>query len=247
MSIVLGNQPIPVLKLQIIRIEGVRDGITKWKLADDFFKRSWFYRFANRRSVSRVCSACSNKVRSTWVEFYITKTSFQESEHDDDSFRKNVHISSWFRCRQGNWMAEMPASLIASTWSLIIILHNYDATNTKIFSSRAGRSATTSFCLSKLKTAWCCFSFSTFLLENCAKQSSSTLSIVSTAKQKICSTQACSMTAFQVAINVIFLCKYNRKCHGWRVQAITNTSSRMTRAWWVVHMMMIGWLPFSQW
>ena len=86
------------------------------------------------QSVSRVCCPCRNKVRSTWVEFYITKTSFQESKHDDDSFRKNVRISSWFRCRQGNWMAEMSASLVASTWSLIIILHNYDATNTKVFS-----------------------------------------------------------------------------------------------------------------
>ena len=130
MSIVLGNHPIPVLKLQRIQIEGVRDGVTKWKLADDFFKRSWFYRFA----VSRVCSPCRNKVRSTWAEFYITKTSFHESKHDDDSFRKNVHICSWFRGGQGNWMAEMSASLIALTWSLIIIRHNYDATNTKIFS-----------------------------------------------------------------------------------------------------------------
>ena len=30
---------------------------------------------------SRVCSPCSYKVRSTWIEFYIIKTSFQ-SEQD---------------------------------------------------------------------------------------------------------------------------------------------------------------------
>ena len=62
--------------------------------------------------LSRVCSPCSNKVRSTWAEFYIIKTSFQ-SEHDDDRFRRNVHISSWFRGRQGNSLAKMSASLIA--------------------------------------------------------------------------------------------------------------------------------------
>ena len=45
----------------------------------------------------------------------LCKTSFQESEHDDDSFRKNVHITSWFRGRQGNSTAEMSVSLIAST------------------------------------------------------------------------------------------------------------------------------------
>ena len=36
---------------------------------------------------SRVCSPCSNKVRSTWAKFSFIKTSFQESEHNDDSFR----------------------------------------------------------------------------------------------------------------------------------------------------------------
>ena len=82
---------------------------------------------------SRVCSPCSNKVRSTGAEFYIIKTSFQESENDDDRFRRNVHISSWFRGRQGNSMAEMSASLIAWTWSLMI-LRNYDATNTTFVS-----------------------------------------------------------------------------------------------------------------
>ena len=45
----------------------------------------------------------------------LCKTSFQESEHDDDSFRKNFHITSWFSGRQGNSTAEMSASLIAST------------------------------------------------------------------------------------------------------------------------------------
>ena len=61
-----------------------------------------------------------------------------------------------------------------------------------------GRTAATSFCPSKPKTVWRWPSLSTYLLENCAKQASSTLSIVYTPKQKIWSTQACSMTAAQV-------------------------------------------------
>ena len=48
-----------------------------------------------------------------------------------------------------------------------------------------GRTAMTFFCSSKPKTAWRCSSLSTYLLENCAKQSSSTLSIVYTPIQKI--------------------------------------------------------------
>ena len=51
-SIVLGDHPVPVkLQSYLSFIESVREGITKRKLADDFFKRSRFYCFANRRSV----------------------------------------------------------------------------------------------------------------------------------------------------------------------------------------------------
>ena len=43
-------------------------------------------RFRNYQS-NRDCSPCSNQVRSTRAEFSFIKASFQESEHDDDSFR----------------------------------------------------------------------------------------------------------------------------------------------------------------
>ena len=59
------------------------------------------------------------------------------------------------------------------------------------------RTATTYSWSSKPKTAWRRSSLSTYLLENCAKQSSSTLSIVCNLIQKIWSAwsiQACSMT-----------------------------------------------------
>ena len=36
---------------------------------------------------SRVCSPCSNQVRSTRARFSFIKASFQESEHDDDNFQ----------------------------------------------------------------------------------------------------------------------------------------------------------------
>ena len=104
----------------------------KMKVGAQFLKDLDFTISQTEDQSSRVCSPCSNKVRSTRAEFYI-KTSFQESEHNDDSFRKNVHITSRFCGSQGNSIAVMSASLIASTWSLII-LHNYDATNITFFS-----------------------------------------------------------------------------------------------------------------
>ena len=52
----------------------------------------------------RVCLHCSNQARSTRAGcfFFFIKASFQESEHDDDSFRilenrLNIRITSWFR------------------------------------------------------------------------------------------------------------------------------------------------------
>ena len=54
-------------------------------LADDFLRDHDFTVSQTEDQSSRVCSPCSHKVRSTWIEFYIIKTSFQ-SEHDDDRF-----------------------------------------------------------------------------------------------------------------------------------------------------------------
>ena len=69
-SIVLVNDPVP-LKLQII-----------------FEKDLGFTVSPTEDQSSRVCSLYSKKVRSTWAElFSVIKTSFQESEHDDDRFR----------------------------------------------------------------------------------------------------------------------------------------------------------------
>ena len=83
------------------------------KVGGQFFLRDHDFTVSQTEDqFSRIYSPCSNKVRSTWAELYIIKTSFQ-SEHNDDRFRRNVHISSWFRGRQGNSMAEMSASLIA--------------------------------------------------------------------------------------------------------------------------------------
>ena len=69
---------------------------------------------------SRVCSPCSTQVRSTRAGFFI-KASFQESEHDDDSFqfkKKTECPHHLLVLRQGNAMAEMPASL--NCFNLII-------------------------------------------------------------------------------------------------------------------------------
>ena len=70
---------------------------------------------------SRVCSPCSTQVRSTQAGFFFYKASFQESEYDDDSFRflkKTGCAHHLMVPRQGNAMAEMPASL--NCFNLII-------------------------------------------------------------------------------------------------------------------------------
>ena len=68
---------------------------------------------------SRVCLHCSNQARSTRAGFFFIKASFQESAHDDDSFRflkKQIEYPNHLMVpRQGNAMTEMPASLITST------------------------------------------------------------------------------------------------------------------------------------
>ena len=86
-SIVLGNYPIPV-KLQRIFFERIRQGVlnTKRKLADDLRDLDFTLSQTEDQS-SRVCSHCSNQVRGTRAGFSSIKASFQESEHDDDSFR----------------------------------------------------------------------------------------------------------------------------------------------------------------
>ena len=76
------------------------------------------------------------------------------------------------------------------------------------------KTATRSFCSSKPKTAWHRSSLSTYLLENCAKQSSSTLSIVYNLIQKIWSAWSiqtqydCIRRRFQL---MFFYANYNRK------------------------------------
>ena len=108
-------------------------------LENESWKRSWFYRFVTENQSSRVCSLCIKKVSSTYAEFSVIKTSFQKSEHDDDSFRfKRMSTSpcssSWFRGKVMDAMAEAQAPLIASTWSYLMLLRNGNATNTTFFS-----------------------------------------------------------------------------------------------------------------
>ena len=72
-SIVLGNHPVPV-KLQriVFNIETSRRCyITKVEKDLDLTVSQ------TEDQSSRVCSPCSNKVRSTWAEFSVIKTSFQ--------------------------------------------------------------------------------------------------------------------------------------------------------------------------
>ena len=58
---------------------------------------------------SRLCSPCNNKVRSTCAGFSFIKTSFQESEHYDDSFRFKLkecrhYVDQWFRGKVMQWL-----------------------------------------------------------------------------------------------------------------------------------------------
>ena len=101
--IVLSNVPVPVpIKLQRIFL---------LRLCEGSLKRS----SQTEDQSHRVCSPCSNKVRSTQAEFSIIKTNFQESKHDDDSFQFKRMSASPYGSVQGNAMAETPASLIAFT------------------------------------------------------------------------------------------------------------------------------------
>ena len=117
-SIVLGRLSIPVkLQLENLFFESVRQGFfTKRKLADDLRDLGFAISQAEDQS-GRVCSPCSNQVRSTRAGFSFIKARFQESKDDDDSFRflKNSMSAAPLVPRQGNATAEMAASLIAST------------------------------------------------------------------------------------------------------------------------------------
>ena len=66
--------------------ESIRQGDTKRSVADDL-RDLGFTVSQTECYLSRVCSPCSNRVRSTRAGFRFFKASFQESEHDDDSFR----------------------------------------------------------------------------------------------------------------------------------------------------------------
>ena len=100
---VLGNHPVP-LKLQRIFFwesrQGVSQGVSVW----------------SEDQSSRVYSPCSNQVRGTQAGFSFIKASFQESEHNVDSFRflkkQNVHITSWFRGKVMQWLKCQLLSLL---------------------------------------------------------------------------------------------------------------------------------------
>ena len=116
-AIVLGNHPVS-LKQQKIFFESVRQGVTKRKLVDDLRDSTVGFTVSQTEDQpSRVCSPCSHdQVRSTRAGFSFIKASFQESEHDDDSFRcfekQNVHITSWFRGKVMQWLKCQLLSLL---------------------------------------------------------------------------------------------------------------------------------------
>ena len=87
-SIVVGNHFFPVKPTKRISFfeSHVRQVLTKRKLADGLRDLGFTVSQTEDQS-SRVCSPCSNQVRSTRARFPVIKASFQESELDDDSFR----------------------------------------------------------------------------------------------------------------------------------------------------------------
>ena len=103
-SIVLGNHPVPLKQLGIFLLR-LREGVTKQKL-----KMILVLPFRRQLDQSsRVCSPCNNNVRSTYAGFSFIKTSFQESEHYDDSFRFKLkecrhYVDQWFRGKVMQWL-----------------------------------------------------------------------------------------------------------------------------------------------
>ena len=85
-SIVLGNNPVPVKLQRIFFFESLRQGVTKRNVVDDLRDLGFTVSQTEDQS-SRVSSPCSNQVISTRAGFSFIKASFQESDHDDDSFR----------------------------------------------------------------------------------------------------------------------------------------------------------------
>ena len=68
------------------------------------------------------------------LDFLLLKP-VQESEYDYDSYKKTECPHHLMVPRQGNAMAEIPASLIASTWSLIVLCNGDATTIPRSFSS----------------------------------------------------------------------------------------------------------------
>ena len=85
-SIVLGNHPVSVKLTQNLFFESIHQGVTKRKLVDGLRDLGLTVSQAEDQS-SRVCSPRSNQVRSTQAGFCFIKASFQEGEHNNDSFR----------------------------------------------------------------------------------------------------------------------------------------------------------------
>ena len=86
-AIVLGNHPVRI-KLQRIFFESVRQGVTKRKILVLPFRKQKISQVGFvRRAVLRL--------EAPELDFFI-KASFQESEHDDDSFqfKKKNRMSS---------------------------------------------------------------------------------------------------------------------------------------------------------
>ena len=85
--IALGNHPVPVeLQRIFFFFESVRQGVCRRNMADNL-RDLGFTVSPTEDQLSRIFSPCSNQVRSTWTGFSFFKAGFQESEHDDDSFR----------------------------------------------------------------------------------------------------------------------------------------------------------------
>ena len=111
-AIVLGNHPVRI-KLQRIFFESVRQGVTKRKILVLPFRK---------QKISQVgfVRLAVLRLEAPELDFFI-KASFQESEHDDDSFqfkKKTECPHHLLVLQQGNAMAEMPASL--NCFNLII-------------------------------------------------------------------------------------------------------------------------------
>ena len=80
-------------------IESIHQDVTKRKL--DELRHFGFTVSQTGDRSGRVCSPCSNKARSSWGEFSFIKTSFQESEPNDERFWFKRMSASLMILRQG--------------------------------------------------------------------------------------------------------------------------------------------------